>query len=81
MTDQMSVITEQEFHTKLQSLYNSLVQLTGLPIQTGRLNVNNNANRIEYVFISPLSGQRCYLWWNRLTGLVGWGVIEPKDII
>lgn len=81
MTDNPEKLTEKDFHDKLNIFYNQIVQSTGAPIQTGRLNVNNNAQRIEYVFISPLSGQRCFLWWNRLTGLVGWSMIQPVDIV
>lgn len=80
MTDNTEKITESEFFQKIQTFYTQLQAKWGYPIQPRQLSLPANSGRIEVVFQSVMTGQVAYLWFNRNTGLTGWGMTAPIDL-
>lgn len=76
-----SPITEQEFIEKIQSFYAQLQAKFGYPVQPMRMNVPNNIPRLEFMFQSVMTGQVAFIWINKVTGMVGWCMNEPQDVV
>lgn len=74
-------MTVDDFLEKIQALYKCLTERSGLVIQPMRLNLSPNTPRLEFMFKSVMTGQVAYIWFNKLTGMVGWGMTQPEDII
>lgn len=73
-------ITEEEFFKRIQTFYTQLQAKFGYPIQPRQLSLPANSGRVEVVFQAIMNGQVAYLWWNRNTGLTGWGMNAPTDV-
>lgn len=83
--DNTEKITETEFIEKIQQFYAQLQARWGSPIQPSRVNINNSAQRLEYAFVNlhtnVIGGQVAFIWWNKITGSVGWSMNQPNDIV
>ena len=79
--ENQSAITESEFFKRIQTFYTQLQAKFGYPIQPRQLSLPANSGRVEVVFQAIMNGQVAYLWFNKNTGAVGWGMNEPVDIV
>ena len=79
--DNTEKITEAEFINKIQQFYAQLQARWGYPVQPHRLGLKPNTPRLEFMFSSVMTGQVAYVWYNTITGMVGWSVIAGGDVL